>query len=300
VTPTSALDALVCGYVDRVRAGKILVIMKPINPASHVAYVDESGCGATGNILLLSACIQTYPVWADFSNDWDAVLHLPPSISAFHMRKARKRAGEFAGWKAIDLDRKVIALTDVIMRHRPRVLSCWVSERDYKETVGSVAPSDLHHAYFTCFCVIVIKVAEYQLMRGITTPADYIFDDHDDIGNEALLWYAAMKDSQPSNIQALMGSSPVFRNDEDVLPLQAADLIAWHKRRRKEIAGLDPEVAASLRIDELPNAEVKITREMLEKFSGDIADIPNVELFREGDSIYKKLKRAMRKGKKEF
>jgi Protein of unknown function (DUF3800) len=300
VTPTSALDALVCGYSARVRTRKILVTMHPINPASHVAYVDESGCGATGNILLLSACIQTYPVWAEFSDDWDAVLRLHPSISSFHMRKARKRSGEFAGWKAIDLDHKVIALTEVIMRHRPHILSCWVSERDYQETIGSVAPSDLRHAYFTCFCAIVIKVAQYQSTLGITTPADYIFDDHGDIGNEALLWYAAMKDSQPPDIQALMGSTPVFRKDEDVLPLQAADLIAWHKRRRKEISGLDPEVAASLRIDELDGAEAQITREALEKMAGDISGIPNTQLFRDGDSIYKRLKWAIRKGKKEF
>jgi hypothetical protein len=112
---------------------------------------------------------------------------------------------------------------------------------------------------------------------------------------EAQLWYAAMKETAPSRIQALMGSAPIFRDGKDMLPLQAADLIAWHKRRRKEQSSFDTEVEASLRVDELPGAERHITNEKLGEIAEQISHVPHVNEFREGPSVYQQLKRQFRK-----
>ncbi len=297
MTPLNALDAFVCGYAPSVRAKKVIVIVKPLSPAEHVAYVDESG-GGDGRVLLLAACVHTYIAWAEFSKDWVTALEYPPKISAFHMREARKRVGDFAGWKAIDVDHKVIALTEVIVHHQPHVVSCWVSENDYNELIRGMGPYDVRHAYFSCFCATVIKVAEYQAALGITTPADYVFDEKGDIGYEALIWYPAMKQYAPADIRPFMGSTPTFKTDEEILPLQAADLIAWHKRRKKEGRSLDPEIAASMRVDELPGAEVNISREVLEDMAHKLSKVPHVKEFREGPSIYKQFKSAVRKGKR--
>lgn len=298
--PSAGLDALVCGYASLVRARKVVVIVTPIDPSKYVAFADESGGDGDRRILLLSALIHRYPAWEKFCDDWVSVLDAPPKISGFHMREARRREKEFANWKAIDLDRKIVALTEVIVRHKPHVVSCWVSEDEYKEIVRGVAPYDLRHAYFTCFCSLVINVAEYQALRGITTPADYVFDDKGDTGNEALMWYAALKQSVPAGLRPYMGSTPVFRKDDDILPLQAADVVAWHKRRKKEIRGLDSEVAASMRIDELPGAEFHISREVLEDIAHKMSKVPHVKEFADGPSVYKRFKRAVRQGKKEF
>lgn len=192
-----ALDALVCGYASSVKKRKLLVFMEATNPATHAVFVDESGGSGRRKILLLSACIQAYPAWAEFSEDWDEVLQEPPTIRSFHVREARGKVGEFTGWKAIDVDRKIIALTEVIVKHEPHVVSCWMSEVDYAETVKKSSPPDLQHAYFTCFASIIIKVAQYQAYLGITTPADFIFDEHGDIGNEALMWHFALKEGMP-------------------------------------------------------------------------------------------------------
>jgi hypothetical protein len=267
--------------------------------STHAVFVDESGGQGARKILLLSACIQTYPAWAEFSDDWDKVLRESPAVSAFHVREARGKSKEFAGWKEIDVDKKIIALTEVIIRHQPQIVTCWMSEKDYAETVRANGPPDLHHAYFVCFCAIVIKVAQYQAYLGITTPADFIFDEHGEIGEEALLWHFAMKDGQPEEIRTIMGSTPVFKDDKDVLPLQAADLVAWHKRRRKEFPGLDAKAAASMRIDELPGAEVEITRAALESMAAKNALVTGVKESRNGLSIYKQLKKLIRKGKEK-
>jgi len=294
----SALDALVCGYASVVRARKTLVMMKCetiTTDSTHQAYVDESGGPGAGHILLLSACILEYPAWVSFSDDWDRALRAEPAITHFHTREARNRQGDFARWKAIDVDKKVISLTEVILRHNPHVFTCWVSEEDHAVTVEANGVPDVRHAYFTCFMTILYKVAEYQAHRGITTPADFIFDEKGDIGLEALLWYSFIKKIARPGVQKLMGATPIFRNDEQILPLQAADLVAWHKRRQKEFGVNNPETAATMRINELPGGESHITREALELMASRIAELPGMAEARSKPSYYKQLKQEARK-----
>jgi len=295
--PGAGIKRLTCGYSSASRERKLLVIMEP---EPYQAFCDGSKGTGSDKILLLSALVHTVPTWEKFSNDWDTALKAKPSIKHFHMREARKLEGNFKRWKATDRDLKIIALTEVILRHQPHVVSCWFSSDKFNQTIRPAGTSDLRHAYFLAFQMIIPTVAEYQLKRGITIPADFVFDEEGDIGNEALIWYPAIKAAAEPNVRALMGATPVFRNDEEVLPLQAADLIAWHKRRKKEALSLDFEVAASQRVDELPGAERHIPKEWLVDIAANIAQVPNVALFRDKPSVYKKLKRAYRTGKKEI
>ena len=266
----------------------------------YAAYIDGSTGMRTERILLLSACIQTYQKWAEFSREWELALKAPPSIRFLHMKEARSLQGEFEGWRAIDRDLKIIALTEIIVRREPHVVNCWFSTKDYEEVVRPAAPSDLRHAYSLAFHAIVQTVAEFQMCRGITTPVEYVFDEQGEVGNEALIWYEATKATAPQKIRTLMGSTPVFRKDEEVLPLQAADLIAWHHRRRIERPGRDPETVATARIDELPGAERNFPREWLEGIASKFQKVPNIGLCMGKPSVYQKLKKAIKYGKREI
>lgn len=194
-----------------------------------------------------------------------------------------------------DLDHKIIALTEVIMHFQPHVITCWVSEKEYAETIRVSGPPDLQHAYLLCFMGSVIKVAEYQRHMGVDTPVDYVFDEKGDMGYEAAMWYPAMKDSLPQETKSRMGSTPIFRDDNKILPLQAADLIAWNRRREKEFPGFDLERAASMRLDELNGAEIYFGQSELELLAGRVQAVPGIEHARGGTSHYKQLKRAHRK-----
>ena len=266
-----------------------------IESEPYKAFCDGSKGAERGKILLLSALVHTVSAWDALTADWETALAAPPSLDAFHMRKFRT-----GKWKAIDRDLKIISLTEVILKHKPHVVSCWLSTDDYNATVGRVAPVDIRHVFSLAFHAILHTVAEYQLQRGITIPADFVFDEEGDIGNEALIWYPAVKETAVPRVRALMGATPVFRSDEEVLPLQAADLVAWHKRRKKETPGLDFETVASQRVDDLPGGEREITKDALVEMASKMSKVPNVELCREGPSLYKKLKHAFRTGKREI
>lgn len=266
----------------------------------YKAYCDGSKGHKPGKILLLSALVHTVTGWEKFAGEWELALAEKPSIKHFHMREARKLEGNFKGWKATDRDLKVMSLSEVVLHNEPHAISVWVSADAYNATIRAVAPSDLRHVFSLAFQGIMQTVAEYQIYRNISIPTDFVFDEEGEIGNEALMWYPMIKHAVPSEVRALLGATPAFRKDEEVLPLQAADLVAWQKRRKKEVSGLDSESVASQRIDELPGGEREITKESLIEMAEKMAKVPHVEMFRDTPSMYKKIKYALRTGKKEI
>jgi hypothetical protein len=57
-----------------------------------------------------------------------------------------------------------------------------------------------------------------------------------------------------------MGSVPKFENDKVVLPLQAADMLAWHIRRHKDHPEEDDSKWPTAPVIGLLHAEVEVTR----------------------------------------
>jgi hypothetical protein len=57
---------------------------------------------------------------------------------------------------------------------------------------------------------------------------EWIFDEESlTIYREALNWWLEQKAAPPLYLSRRMGNHPILRNDKEVMPLQAADLIAW-------------------------------------------------------------------------
>ena len=268
-------------------------------PPPYQVFCDGSKGQTAEKIILLCALVQTRQIFTDFTDDWRIALDAAPGIRYFHMREARIREGEFKGWKTIARDPKIISLAEVILKHNLHAISCCIGSEDYNAILRPASPSDLRDVFSLAFHVIIYTVAEYQLEVGLAGPADFIFDDEGEVGNEALLWYPAIKESASPHMRAIMGTTPVFRSDEQVLPLQAADLVAWHKRRKKEVPGRDIETIATQRVDELPGCERHVPKEWLIDMAAKMAKAPNIEQFRDGPSIYKRLKHAFRTGKRE-
>jgi hypothetical protein len=51
------------------------------------------------------------------------------------------------------------------------------------------------------------------------------------MGPKALQWYEGLRRAiQQEPYKTMMGNTPIFRSDRELLPLQAADMLAWHVR----------------------------------------------------------------------
>jgi|HubBroStandDraft_6_1064221.scaffolds.fasta_scaffold247341_2 hypothetical protein len=268
------------------------MMMRPVAPLT--AFIDDSSSSEDDQILLLAGYAQTAQVWAAFSDDWDKVLREKPVIRYCHMTEAESLKGEFLGWDGEQRNRKLAALAHVIVEHDPWSIECFVSRKKYEEILEPGIAYDLRGPYFPCFYGTIVSLVRYHAQTGITLPTDFVFDEQGKIGAEAVLWYEVIKGLQKPEVRSLMGGTPLFRDDKKVLPLQAADMIAWHLRRRRESrnAGEYREVMEIL--SPLTRVEVEITESILRKEAEQMAALPFQHLTKgKGGSI----KRFMVAGK---
>ena len=160
--------------------------MQPVAPFK--AYIDDSSSAEDDQILLLAGYAQTAPVWAAFSDDWDRVLKQPPAIEYCHMTEAESLKEQFLGWSERERNRKLAKLANVIVKHDPWSIECFVSRKQYEEILEPVISYDLRGPYFPCFYGTIVSLALHHAHLGITLPTDFIFDQQGKIGTEAVLW----------------------------------------------------------------------------------------------------------------
>jgi hypothetical protein len=76
--------------------------------------------------------------------------------------------------------------------------------------------------------------AEHHRKYRGAPPVDFIFDEQGGVGAQAAMVYRWLKEAQDPSIRDLLGAPPIFRDDKQVVALQAADMLAWHLRREHE------------------------------------------------------------------
>jgi hypothetical protein len=231
--PSKAIRSLVSGYPREIRERKLILILQ--------AYADDSGNSpeTTGPMgyFVLAGYIMREPLWEAFSDRWAAELVHQPSIRRFKMREAEAREGDFQGMSPEFCLAKIKDLSAIIEEFEPLAISCTLNWQDYKDIVlGKVHPK-IDSPYAILFYQIMKGSHEYQITlnaQGVISGyrrVDFVFDDQGAMGLRALQWYAGIKTRLPEPYSSMMGSSPAFRNDEEIVALQAADMLAWHVHR---------------------------------------------------------------------
>lgn len=222
------IRSLVSGYSRDVRARKLLVVLQ--------AYVDDSASDNGDRRLFLAGYVNTADKWALFSDAWAEELRRAPSIDYLKMREANNLSGQFKGWSEEDRDEKLRDLSRLIRHFQPASLHASISRLDVERLIKPVAPYNFSSPYLYCFNAIMIPLAmsQFSSQQDVRVPIDFIFDDQQGLGEEARAIYKAVRLQQPSHIRELLSVDPIFRDDKLVLPLQAADMLAWHIRRHYE------------------------------------------------------------------
>ena len=251
-----------------------------------VAYVDDSTSEESHKTFVLAGYVQNAETWARFSDDWQAVLDASPSIKYFKMREAESLRKEFLGWEPIVRNAKVHALAEIVQKHKPWSIEVSLSRSLHKSVVRPVLPYDIRSPYFDAFYAVIIKLAQWHRELRLTIPVDFVFDEQGVIGAEAAMWYEHIKSIQPSDIRALLGSTPVFRDDKLVLPLQAVDMLAWHIRRGKENRNRGEYRPVAEKLFPLLHASVVIGEDALRNLASQLSQVPGVkDMTEKKDSI---------------
>ena len=161
------------------------------------------------------------------------------------MAQAANLSGEFSprlGWTASKRDEKLEALVDVIVKYAEIKVSCAVENKSFAKYLRTLAVPkrtlNMNKPYAIAFQNIILATASVFSMYGVNRACDFIFDEQGKIGEDAVAMWDNMKAiaashaaAGRSNLPPHMGQRPIFRSDKCFLPLQAADLYAWHVRR---------------------------------------------------------------------
>jgi Protein of unknown function (DUF3800) len=194
-------------------------------------YIDDSGSEPNGQSFLLSGFILETEQWERFSDEWQFQLRREPRIEYFKMHEAVAREGQFKGWHKEFVLCKIKDLLSVIEHYAPTGISCMTEWSDYQEVLGNLAIDDLKGPYGLLFQLVFIAIAESQKSAGIfPTPIDVDFDDQGKVGKFALQLFQDMKAEFPEKWKQMFGRIPGMLDEKQVLPLQAADMLAWTER----------------------------------------------------------------------
>lgn len=223
------IRALVCGYAKEIRLSRLMLMLQ--------GYADDSGSDGLRAPYILAGFVLPVEKWAAFSDDWDKALRRDPSVQYFKMAEAAARDGQFEGMQEEFVLNKIHEFLSVIETHQPDGLYSWLSWKNFRYYLDDHIPEGMANPYQLLFPSIFDVLLFYQKRKGIfPEPTDFDFDEQGEAGRFAQMLYPRVKANAEPGVRQMLGRIPLMLDDKNVLPLQAADMLAWTIRRE-----FDPE-----------------------------------------------------------
>ncbi|MDQ6878384.1 MAG: DUF3800 domain-containing protein [Candidatus Dormibacteraeota bacterium] len=202
-------------------------------------FVDDSGDKGDQSPAVLAGLLQTAQEWAAFTRAWQATLAGEPRIERFKMSEAATLTDAFRGVSLQARDSKLRALAAVVRLHAPTVFRSSIDLDAFAETLAPKQTPPHNQPYFHLFYGMIWRVAVQLALCHHTEPFEIIFDRKVTHEQMVTIWYPLFcehverlaKAQGPTSIWAgakrVLPAKPIFRSDDQSMPLQAADLYAW-------------------------------------------------------------------------
>jgi hypothetical protein len=252
---------LLCGIPTQARKRRYIAVLK--------YYIDDSGSDPKPNgMFVLFGYLMEEARWEDFAEQWDTQLKNPKffPIPYCRMSDAEAREGPFRNMDEPFRRAKVKDLAKVIHGCHPTAIGCTMRWSKYEAIVKGKVDPRLDNPYAILFFQVMRAAADLQIEfvnripdevkrqvereQGVVIavkPVDFIFDDQGPAGNQCLGWWGGLKSRvQDPPHSIVVSNSPQFKDDREIAPLQAADMLAWHVRREYEYPNEDREEIRSL------------------------------------------------------
>ena len=231
------------------------------------AFTDDSSAQAGDRRLFLAGYLHSAEAWAAFSTEWRTELNAWPAIKYFKAKEANRLSGQFdgaQGWDNTRRDVKVANLAAIIQRYQPLSYQFSINRQIFEEKLKPVSPYGFGRPHFQLCYAVVAGLAQYAASEKVTVPIDFVFDQQEGVDDDIGMFFNALIEALPTDAKKLIAGTPSFKDDRDdeALPLQAADMLAWHLRREHE-ESISLPVTASLvnrsghLVQELPDDVVR-------------------------------------------
>ncbi len=219
--PHQALWGLVSGYPDRVRRERLLGMFQ--------VYADDS---KEPPVFVMGGLISTLDRWLSFSDEWQRALDINPRIKYFKAQEAWAIKKEFEGFTKSQRDQRLTALAEIINNHVMYGRFCVIDLDAYYKVFTGKMSKPMNSPYYHCANRLLYMMIMGQYSRAIPGKVDFIFDEQGKEFDPIIsAWRGWNRSDSPSRIRRRLGSPPRPASDHDVLPLQAADYVAWGMHR---------------------------------------------------------------------
>lgn len=226
-------------------------------------FIDDSGNDGRSAFLVLAGYLLPYERWVPFTQDWQAALDARPAIRYFHMVEAEHGDGEFLGIEEPFRKMKLNDLVTLIEKHQLAGLVSYIRLTDWENTVEPFARQGFKNPYYPLFTDITHRIVEENLAQRTECSVAFVFDDKSDVKHQAVEMHERVRKMWEAvpEVHRLLGATPEFQDDKKVLPLQAADILVWHWRRRLDFPSEKRDIWQ--RLDNTVNFEQHLDAEYL-------------------------------------
>lgn len=193
-------------------------------------YIDDSGKNDPP-IFVLAGFVAHKEAWVKFSNEWKAALARAPSLDHFKMKDANACRGVFKGFSHKERDERLSELAEIIEKHIEFGVSVAIPHDIYERVFRGKMMDAFDTPYTLAFYLMQAASHKYLSATGNFAEIDIICDRQLDREGPILGSHSITMEGLPNEVLKRFPAPPAFMDDQQALPLQAADLLAWHIRR---------------------------------------------------------------------
>lgn len=185
------------------------------------AFIDDSGVKGQGRFFVFGGLMSEAETWFAFSDAWKTTLQ-DEGLERYKMDDAVKRYKRAPG----DEDRRMRQFIGLINKYPVRAFYCAVEWKPFDDVGGGTLQKPYRDLYLWPFITTIEIVCRELLLAGETERSEIIFDEHRIFAPRMQEHWPAMRQLFPVEFQSVLPTNPLFRTDDEFMPLQAADLIA--------------------------------------------------------------------------
>ncbi len=213
------------------------------------AFVDDSRGHNLPKVFILAGYISTVERWAAFSDEWQRALEMPPRLKYFKYREALSQKGQFYRWSQSAAIERIVIFRHIVEDFVQAEVAVGFLIDTYQAAYKSLGRKHQNPYYFAQAQLIFQTARNLEKLGLKREPIDFVFDNqmHEKAkALEAFDWAKLRAQPEPPDLLTnIIRNPPSFADDEAVLPLQAADMIATWWRLWAE-AGLSGKEAPAI------------------------------------------------------
>jgi Protein of unknown function (DUF3800) len=191
-------------------------------------YFDDSGSHTSSDIVVMAGLFGYSNQWDYLSKLWAKKIADPcPGklpLPRFHMAACQAGDEEFLGWKRIECDFLVDELIEIIHKVGVYGFGCAMPRKHYDALITGEQRRASGNAETICIINCFVKLIEFAKYITPDKEIAFIFDDRPQQKRNVQRICEVYQSAKQEGVEIV---SATFASSKKILPLQAADLLAW-------------------------------------------------------------------------